>query len=179
MSYNKVIEFWFGQLDPKDWFLKSDVLDKKIRDNFSDLLEATAKGESYKWRQYPLGRLAEIIVLDQFSRNIYRETARAFSQDQMALTLAQEAVAQGVDQAITNQQKAFLYMPYMHSESLIIHEEAIKLFSRPNLSHNLEYEIKHRDIIAKFGRYPHRNKILGRESTPEEIEFLKTPGSSF
>ncbi|RMH18945.1 MAG: DUF924 domain-containing protein, partial [Gammaproteobacteria bacterium] len=127
----------------------------------------------------PTGRLAEIIVLDQFSRNLYREDPRAFAQDALALALSQEAIAQEADQALSASQKAFLYMPFMHSESAIIHEMALKLFDQPGLEGNLDFEIQHKTIIDQFGRYPHRNAILGRSSTEAEQKFLQNPGAGF
>jgi len=136
-------------------------------------------GELYGWRSTDLGRLAEIIVLDQFSRNIFRDQSLAFAWDAQALVLAQEAVTAGVLEQLEFSQQAFLIMPYMHSESKIIHEQAIKLFSRPGLEFNLDFEKRHKVIIDRFGRYPHRNEILGRQSSAEEEEFLKQPGSAF
>lgn len=187
MNPKHVIDFWFNELTPKDWFAKSDKLDTTIASRFRDALDACAAGECWGWRRNDaagrgtggLGRLAEILVLDQFSRNIYRDDARAFAQDAMALALAQEAVALKVDASMDASQKAFLYMPYMHSESLIVHEEAVRLFDQPGLETNYDFEIKHRDILQRFGRYPHRNAVLGRKSTPEELEFLNQPGSHF
>ena len=126
------------ELTPKDWFTKSDTLDNTIKQRFGDTLKAAAQGECWRWRDTPEGRLAEIIMLDQFSRNIFRDSARAFSQDAMALVLAQEAVAQGADDLLTNDQKAFLYMPYMHSESPLIHEQAVALFDQPGLGKQLQ-----------------------------------------
>jgi uncharacterized protein (DUF924 family) len=123
--------------------------------------------------------LAEIIVLDQFSRNMFRDTAMGFAQDGLALVLAQEAVSQGVDQELSLTQRAFLYMPFMHSESLVIHDLAVKFFSQQGMEGNLDFEFRHKAIIEQFGRYPHRNAVLGRQSTPEELEFLKQPGSAF
>jgi len=127
----------------------------------------------------PLGRLAEIILIDQFSRNIFRDTPEAFSADAVALVLAQEAIAAGADQQLETKERAFLYMPYMHSESRAIHEQAAQLFDQPGLEYNLEFEHKHKVIIDRFGRYPHRNAILGRTSTAEELDFLEGPDSSF
>ena len=118
-------------------------------------------------------------MLDQFSRNLHRGDGRAFANDAMALALAQEAVAAGADQGLTTDERGFLYMPYMHSESRAIHEVAVGLFTDLGLESNLDFELRHKEIIDRFGRYPHRNEVLGRESTPEEIEFLKQPGSSF
>ena len=150
-----------------------------IRSRFGDTLEAAARCELFGWRTTPEGRLAEIIVLDQFSRNVYRDTPRAFAQDGLALALAQELVAHGHDRSIGTTQHRFAYMPYMHSESALIHTEAVQLFDQPGLENNLDFELRHQAIIARFGRYPHRNAILGRASTVEEIAFLNEPGSSF
>lgn len=178
---NDVLNFWFEELKPSDWFNPSnpEELDTTIRNRFGTLLEKASACELYQWRSTPNGSLAEIIVLDQFSRNVYRNTPKAFAQDALALALAQEAVSKGYDKDMEPQRLAFLYMPYMHSESAIIHEKALELFSQPGLEFNYGFEIKHKAIIDRFGRYPHRNKILGRESTPEEELFLKEPGSSF
>lgn len=178
-SAHDVLNFWFNELNPKQWFEKDDALDAEILDQFSQLHHRATLCELHEWRQTPKGRLAEIIVLDQFSRNIYRNHPRAFAYDALALALAQEAVAQGLDKQFKPPQLGFLYLPYMHSESIRIHEIAIQLYDQPGLERNLEIEIKHKQILERFGRYPHRNKILGRPSTAEEIEFLKQPGSSF
>jgi uncharacterized protein (DUF924 family) len=179
MTYNKVLEFWFEELTPQDWFSVSEDIDEQIANNFSQLLISATYGELYEWRKDPLGRLAEIILLDQFSRNIYRGTPQAFAQDAMALTLSQEAISLQIDNSFNSIQKSFLYMPFMHSESLLIHEQAIKLFSGKGLESNLDFELKHKTIIDKFNRYPHRNEVLGRESTDDEIAFLAGPNSSF
>ena len=179
MQYQQVLQFWFKELDTKDWFRKDDGLDQLIQAQFGQVLDAAAACELYKWRSTPDGRLAEVIVLDQFSRNIYRDSPKAFAQDALALALAQEAVAIGADMALPVSQRAFLYMPYMHSESALIHEQTIKLFEQAGLENNLGFEKRHLAIIQRFGRYPHRNAILGRQSTPEEVEFLDQPGSSF
>lgn len=179
MEFQKIINFWFNELTPADHFKKSEKLDAMIRERFSQVWEQAIKGELFMWRSSDLGRLAEILVLDQFSRNIHRESALAFAGDPIALTLAQEAVLQKTDQRLETRQRLFLYMPYMHSESVRVHEEALKLFAVAGLEENLKYEVAHLEILKKFGRYPHRNKILGRVSTTEELEFLKLPGSSF
>ena len=176
---DKVLNFWFSELSPKEWFAKDDALDKKISDQFLETYHQATKGELFGWRQTMEGRLAEIIVLDQFSRNIFRDLPNAFEYDPLALALSQEASTNMGLSQLSLTQKAFLYMPFMHSESLIVHEEAVKLFSEPGLENNLDFEIKHKNIIEQFGRYPHRNKILGRDSTLKEIEFLKGEGSSF
>lgn len=174
-----VLEFWFGELRPAQWWQKDPALDGLIRTRFGEVHERAVRGELMNWRGTALGRLAEIIVLDQFSRNIWRDTPRAFASDGMALVLAQEAVAEGADQQLPVKWRAFLYMPFMHSESLRMHEQAIKLFSAPGLEDNLRFEQRHLEIIERFGRYPHRNAILGRPSTAEEAAFLRTKGSSF
>jgi uncharacterized protein (DUF924 family) len=135
--------------------------------------------ELFAWRKEPKGRLAEIIVLDQFSRNVFRNTPAAFAQDSMALVLAQEAVEAGVQESLSEVERGFLLMPFMHSESQRIHLVAERLFRELASPHSYEYELRHKTIIDRFGRYPHRNAILGRASSAEEIEFLKQPGSSF
>lgn len=118
-------------------------------------------------------------MLDQFSRNVYRDTARAFAQDALALALAQELVARGQDRSLPTAQRVFAYMPYMHSESAVIHEQALVLFAQPGMENNLDFERRHKAIIDRFGRFPHRNAVLGRTSTAEELAFLSEPGSSF
>lgn len=180
MNKNEVLDFWFATLEPKQWFIKDLSLDETIKEKFSDVYQQAAKGELWQWRSSAEGSLAEVIILDQFSRNIYRDEAQSFATDPMALILAQTAVANGFDLRLaTTAQRAFLYMPYMHSESLIIHEQAMELFNQPGMEHNYDYELKHKVIIDRFGRYPHRNAILGRVSTKEEVAFLQEPGSSF
>lgn len=178
-SAAEILEFWFEEIDSSYWFKKDTDFDEMLRGTYGSLLERAAQCELYAWRSTPKGRLAEVIVLDQFSRNIYRDSADAFANDPLALALAQEAVALGADQELEPGQRAFLYMPYMHSESLAIHDVAIELFGQHGNESNLTYELKHRAIIERFGRYPHRNELLGRRSTPEELEFLKEDGSSF
>jgi len=174
-----VLEFWFGELEPRQWWGSDTELDDEITHRFRELHADAAAGKLYHWREDPSGRLAEIIILDQFSRNICRNTPQAFAYDGMALVLAQEAIRIGADQEFDTPEKAFFYMPYMHSESMAIHTQAVKLFDQPGVEFNLEFEIKHKIIIDRFGRYPHRNNILGRASTPEEMAFLSQPNSSF
>ncbi len=178
-SAQRVLSFWFESLGAKQWFAKDERLDRHIGDRFAVLHEAAKANELWPWRESSQGRLAEILLLDQFSRNLYRDRPEAFAQDPQALALAQVAVAHGADRHLESAQCAFLYMPYMHSESLAIHDEALRLFAQPGLEGNLKFERRHREIIARFGRYPHRNAILGRCSTPEEELFLAQPGSSF
>lgn len=179
MEYQEIIHFWFEEVEPRQWFEKDEQLDEEIRQRFGACHQQAIQGELAVWRETLKGRLAEIIVLDQFSRNIFRNDPRSFAYDGMALVLAQEAMKQKELNQLNAAQRSFLYMPLMHSESLVIHEEALKRFSEKGLETNLEFEIKHRDILMKFGRYPHRNEILNRQSTPEELLFLKEPDSSF
>lgn len=174
-----VLRFWFTELAPAQWWRVDPALDEMIRARYGALHTRAAAVECFAWRATSRGRLAEVIVLDQFSRNLFRGTAQAFACDPLALGLAQEAVAQGADQALEPPLRAFLYMPYMHSESRAIHALAEPLFAVPGLENNLRAERQHRAIVDRFGRYPHRNHALGRESTAEEIAFLQQPGSSF
>ncbi|WP_199609281.1 DUF924 family protein [Flocculibacter collagenilyticus] len=173
ITHQDVLNFWFEELSAEDWFKKSDELDQIITAKFATTLNKAKAGELFEWRSTAKGRLAEIIVLDQFSRNIHRDTPLAFSADSLALILAQEALLHEYDRQLTNQEKAFLYMPFMHSESKAIHKIAEKLFNQDGLEHNYTFELEHKKIIDKFGRYPHRNNILKRESTQQELEFLK------
>ena len=179
VTSNSIIHFWFSEIDRSLWFKKDADFDRMLNQRFGVLHTQASLGELSAWRDTPHGRLAEIIVLDQFSRNLYRDSPRAFAQDGMALVLAQEALRTGADAALTAQERVFLYMPYMHSESAPIQETAVELFTHNGIANNLEYELKHKAIIDRFGRYPHRNAVLGRVSTPEEIAFLQEPGSSF
>ncbi len=174
-----IIAFWFEEVSPQQWWQPSEVFDQLIEARFAAVHAAAERSELAGWRQTARGRLAEIIVLDQFSRNLYRGQARAFASDALALDLARLAVAAGADRELPVAQRAFLFMPYMHSESAAIHAEAVLLFSVAGLENALAFELRHQAIIERFGRYPHRNAILGRQSTAEEIAFLETPGSSF
>jgi len=175
----RVIGFWFEELEPRQHWIKDENLDQLIAQRFSSLHDAAMNGELWSWRKTPEGRLAEILILDQFSRNMYRDQAKSFASDQIALVLAQEAVAQKADEALPVEKRCFLYLPYMHSESLLVHEQAVKLFDQAGMEDNYRFELKHKEIIERFGRYPHRNAILNRQSTSEELTFLQGPGSSF
>ena len=177
--YSDVLNFWFDELEPKQWWIKDADLDRLITDRFAALHRQASRGELYLWRGQAQGRLAEIIILDQFSRNMFRGSPLSFACDAQALALAQEAVSIGADKLLTQIERNFLYMPFMHSESPLIHEVAVELFRNNGIEGSYEYEVRHKEIIDKFGRYPHRNAVLGRMSTAAEIEFLKQPGSGF
>ena len=167
-----VLAFWFSELEPEQWFKTDEGLDNLIRSRFADVHRAAAQCELWPWRATPQGRLAEIIVLDQFSRNLYRHHANAFACDALALALAQEALRHEADKALTTAQKAFLFMPFMHSESLNIHDTAMELFDIDGLELQFEYEKEHREVLLQFGRYPTRNEQLNRVSTAEEQAYL-------
>jgi uncharacterized protein (DUF924 family) len=172
---NEVLAFWFETLSPSDWYRKSDELDTRIREQFEPTYRRVMAGETWQWGDTPRGRLAQILVLDQFGRNMFRGNAAAFAGDPVALVLAQEAVRCGDDRQLDDVERAFLYMPFMHSESAAVHEQAMQLFA--DLPKSLDYEIRHKAIIDRFGRYPHRNAVLGRLSTPEELAWMgENPG---
>jgi len=172
-----ILDFWFLEAGAKQWFKRSDAFDDLCRRRFASVHEAASRGECWVWRQSPGGRCAEIIVLDQLSRNLYRGSARAFAQDGMALVLAQEAVASGADRKMSDDERYFTYMPFMHSESAAIHEKALGLFEALGHAEALRYERAHRAVIERFGRYPARNAALDRQSTEAELRYLEThPG---
>jgi uncharacterized protein (DUF924 family) len=177
--YQDVIHFWFEEISPDQWWACDPAFDQQIASRFLPTVMQAVQGRLQSWRSEPLGCLAEIIVLDQFSRNIYRGTPQAFAQDPIALALSQEAVQQGVHTRLSPTECVFLLLPFMHSESRAVHAQAEALFKAFTPASNHDFELKHKAIIDRFGRYPHRNAVLGRTSTAEEIEFLKQPGSSF
>ncbi len=197
---NAVLEYWFGDLKegeaPTDeviakWWGKDQKTDDYIRENFGRDLEEAARGELSHWEETPRGTLALVIVLDQFSRNVYRDDPRAFAGDKLALEIAGRGISKGFDMGLHPVMRVFFYMPFMHSEDMAMQERSLELFRgledefsqvpdvSEMLSSNRDFAERHYNIVKRFGRYPHRNAILGRESTPEEIEFLKEPGSSF
>ena len=177
--YESVLQFWFDEATSANWWKGDPEFDQLIVERFGGLHAQAGRCELFEWRTEPKGRLAEIIVLDQFSRNIHRGTGLAFATDSLALALAQEAVAAKADLAFSDDERTFMYMPYMHSESKAIHRLAERLFKEVGSERNYEFELRHKAIIDRFGRYPHRNALLGRESTEEELAFLTQPGSSF
>lgn len=175
-----VLDFWLDEETMPYWFEASESFDRRLTERFAETLKQAAQGELYSWRNTALGRVAEIIVLDQFSRNIYRGTPQAFQQDPIALTLAQTLVADSqAYESLSPSYQKWAIMPYMHSESALIHQEGVRLFTELGDAESLRFELMHRDIIERFARYPHRNEVLGRTSTAEELAFLKEPNSSF
>jgi uncharacterized protein (DUF924 family) len=194
----RVLSFWFGELDAqgcasKDsserWFQRSDVFDDLVRNDFQRDYDAIMTGAREDWLATPRGRLAYIIVLDQLSRNMFRGSPTMFAGDGLALRASLEGIDMGTDRQLRTDERTFFYMPLMHAESLEHQERCVALFQRlrdevegevrDRINSNLQYAIRHRDIIAQWGRFPHRNVLLGRTSTPAEVEFLKQPGSSF
>ena len=197
-SAEDVLDFWFGPLDENGcasdekaahWWKKSAQFDAEVRDRFGPLHDAVAKRECETWLETARGTLAYVIVLDQFSRNMFRDTARAFETDPQALAAARHGVERGFDRELALAERGFLYMPYMHAEDRDSQARCVHLFTdfvasapeaeREKLSNNIQYAKAHQDIVDRFGRFPHRNVILGRTATADEVEFLKQPGSSF
>ncbi|WP_205543939.1 DUF924 family protein [Rubrobacter indicoceani] len=184
----ETLDFWFGDGGAEyygsareEWFKKDADFDAEIKSRFAGLYREAASGEHDDWREDPESCLALIIVLDQFPRNMFRGDPETHATDDKALYLAKYAVAEGHDRALPPFQRVFVYMPYMHSEDVEDQESCVRLFEAlgENYRYNLKFAVQHRDVVARFGRFPHRNDLLGRESTPEELEFLKEPGSSF
>lgn len=173
MNKQDVLNFWFEELQPKEWFQSTAELDKQIKDRFKKILNQARAGELADWRETIEGRLAEIIVLDQFSRNIYRDQGEAFLSDNMALALAQEAVRDDKQYDLPPQKRAFLYMPFMHSESLKIQENyALRYFKEEGLEDYWPFAKSHHETIKEFGRFPYRNEALNRETTSDEQLYL-------
>ena len=172
-----ILEFWFhGDAERKEWFRKDDTFDAEIRAKFLGLYEEAERGGLVSWLESPADCLALIILMDQFPRNMFRGSARTFATDPRALAAARHAVDAGYDKRVGEIARTFFYLPFEHSENLADQERALQLFEGQA---NLEWARKHWEIIRRFGRFPHRNAVLGRQSTPAEIEFLKEPGSSF
>jgi len=181
-----ILGFWFGEPRGRprpEWFRKDEKFDAEIRSRFGEVHAAAARGELEAWRAERESMLALIVVLDQFSRNLYRNDARAFAQDAHALACAREALGRGDDARSLPVERQFLYLPLEHSEDAADQELCVRLMSQLEAFEETrgltEWAVKHKTIIDRFGRFPHRNAILGRASTPEEIEFLKQPGSGF
>lgn len=186
-----VLDFWFGapgtpphgQARP-EWFVKSPDFDAQIAQRFGPLIEQACAGELLDWMDAPPSALARILLLDQFTRNVWRGTPRAFAGDALALAAARRMVSAGEDEALPPLQRSFVYLPFEHAEDLAMQDEAVRLFTQlasreAGFETMLDYALRHRVVIERFGRFPHRNAILGRASTPEELAFLEQPGSSF
>ena len=190
LQANEILDFWFGKPDEavygkprKVWFIKNLEFDKEVRSRFLQVYQKAAAGELDDWKESPQSCLALIVLLDQFPRHMFRGQPQAFATDSQALTYAKYAVAQGFDQEWLPIQRQFIYLPFEHSENLRDQHECIKLFSTlneyPECVSGVDYAHRHFQVIERFGRFPHRNDILGRDTTPEEADFLKQPGSSF
>jgi uncharacterized protein (DUF924 family) len=193
-----ILSFWFGELDSLGraakacqdrWWSKDPALDTQIRQQFGPTHAALLRGELNSWLEDPRTRLAYIVVLDQFSRNMFRDSAAAFANDPLALLAAVTGIDAGMHRQLQLDERGIFYMPLMHSEELAIQERCVALFlelanevtgsARASMLSRVGFAERHRDIVRKFGRFPHRNAVLGRKSTPEELEFLEGPGSSF
>jgi len=179
MNPDTFLHFWFDELEPRQWFASDPAFDQLLRDRFLTTLLAATAVELSEWRATPAGRLAEVMVLDQLSRNLFRGTTAAFANDPLALALAQEAITAGAPTALPPIRTAFLYLPFMHSESPAIQARSIELYTDLGLEQHLDFARKHKAIIDRFGRYPHRNAILGRTSTPEELAFIAKHGMGY
>ncbi len=172
-----VLRFWFEESKPVQWFRRDNSYDAAIKTRFGEMHAAAAQGNLDVWRAHPVYSLSLIILLDQFSRNLYRDTPKAFAQDGHALDIAREAINRRFDQLVDDKRRAFFYMPFMHAEDLSAQEESVELFkARLPGTMNLPFAIEHRDIVKRFGRFPHRNKVIGRKSTQDEITFLREGG---
>jgi uncharacterized protein (DUF924 family) len=174
-----IVTFWFSDEAKPKWWVKEDAFDAAVRGRFAAALEAALAGALDGWAATPEGALALVILLDQVPRNSFRGTPGAFSGDEKALSVAKDAIARGLDAALPPDRRNFLYMPFQHSERLEDQESGMALFAANDVENGLSYMRAHRDIVARFGRFPHRNAILGRASTPEELDFLQQPNSSF
>jgi uncharacterized protein (DUF924 family) len=181
-----ILDFWFGTApqEARDvWFTKSDEFDREVRERFGDALAAGIAGAFGEWCMTPRGSLARVVLLDQLTRNAFRGTPRAFAGDAGALATAEYAIERGFERELDPHGRWFLYMPFEHSESLTMQDRSVALFtalaSETGVDSPLPWAERHRDVIRRFGRFPHRNDMLGRASTPEEIAFLEQPGSRF
>jgi len=177
MDYNVVIDFWFN--NKQKWFVKEPEFDTLIKERFLTVYDQAINRELENWKNKAESLLSLVLILDQFPRNMFRDTPQAFFGDEISLFLVKEAIEKGFDLKLNSDQRMFLYMPLMHSELLLDQELSVELYSKMENINTLNYAIAHHDIIVRFGRFPHRNKILGRISTLQELEFLRTPNSSF
>ena len=177
---HEVPEFWFGELTPMQWFKPDPEVDRTIADRFGVLLaEFTSDGVPPTWLESAKGRLAAVIVLDQFPRNIHRGTPGAFATDQAAFALADEAITLGLDEELSEPECTFLYMPFQHIEDAAVQNRSVALYTKLGNPDTIAYSEAHRDVIGRYGRFPHRNTILGRVSTADEEEYLAQPDAGF
>jgi uncharacterized protein (DUF924 family) len=175
-----VLKFWFHECTPENWFEKNDAFDDQLKERFGKLIDKAKAGQLDAWAESPSGLLALILLLDQMTRNIFRDTPHAFSGDEMALAFSLKGVDSGyLDLYETLPERQFLLMPMMHAEDIDIQNRSLPLFKKYTSELTYEYAVKHQVIIERFGHFPHRNAILGRPSTDEEVEFLDGPDSSF
>lgn len=186
-----MLDFWFGAVGSPEhgslrefWFRKSEATDREIAQRFGALIECALRGELADWAAQPASALAQILLLDQFTRNTWRDTPRAFAGDARALRAAIAMVGTRQDETLPPAQRSFVYLPFEHAEGIAMQDEAVRLFTRlaaeaPEMNDMLGYAHKHRAVVQRFGRFPHRNAILGRQSTAEELAFLREPGSRF
>jgi uncharacterized protein (DUF924 family) len=172
ISPQNILDFWYSEEMQGRWFSSTPALDEKIREKFESLWRKAAAGELDGWKETPEGCLALAIVLDQFPLNMFRGKAESFRTEQLAVEIAKYAIDKGHGRHLPAEHLAFLYMPLMHSESLADQDLSVRMFEAAKLESNLRFARHHRELIRKFGRFPHRNRILGRHSTPEEIEYL-------
>ena len=175
----EILNFWFKECKPEQWFKKNEDFDQMIKNRFPSAIEDAINGKLNSWEETETGCLALIIVLDQFTRNVFRDTPHAFAGDKRALALSQTCCDKGYLNNPDIKRRQFMLMPMMHSENLAVQDASLPLFFKYTSEKDYEYAKKHREIIERFGRFPHRNVILGRKSTIEELDFLKQPGSSF
>jgi uncharacterized protein (DUF924 family) len=171
---DELLSFWFSESVKKLWFNSTPQFDEELREKYLYLVEQAARGELDQWRDESLGALALVIILDQFPLNMFRRQARSFATEEQARQTAQYAIDKGFDHQLNDAQKAFLYMPFMHSENLADQDKSVALFEKAGLTDNLKYAKHHRSLVERFGRFPHRNSILGRESTAEELSYLNS-----
>lgn len=179
MTPSDILDFWFGQLKPAQWYKPDTALDAEIGRRFAAVYDNLQRDVTEEWRDSARGLLAAVIVLDQFPRNMFRGTPKAFATDAAALALSTGAIERQFDRSLSTIERQFLYMPFQHSEDRVVQARSVALFETLGDANVLDYARRHRAVIERFGRFAHRNAILGRQSTPEEVEFLKQPGSSF
>ena len=173
-DYQDVIDFWFDEKTKPLWFNSNDEFDLKLRNEYFDVYNAAKNEELIAWQQEVLGSLALVIILDQFPLNMFRGLPQSFETEALSRAVAAKAINEGFDAELNAEQKVFLYMPYMHSENIKDQNESLILFNQEGMELNLDFARHHYEIVKQFGRFPHRNKILGRESSKEELEYLNS-----